>query len=122
MIYVKVGRLKALSLETNARVITRYFYSDLAGKYHELIYTRFPSKKVEEWLDENCKGRWWYVYNRRFTNIEDIIMTPRERDEIYQANREGKATPEMLDRVRSEPEFAFENKDDALMFKLSWTA
>jgi len=74
---------------------------------------------VFEWLEANCKGRWYYVNNRRFTTIEQITVTHNEQEELRLARKLNMVTEEMRDKFRSIREIAFESKSDALLFKLS---
>lgn len=74
---------------------------------------------VFEWLEANCKGRWYYVNNRRFTTIEQITVTRDEQEELRLARKLNLVTDEMRDKFRSIREIAFESKSDALLFKLS---
>lgn len=76
--------------------------------------------EVMRWLEENAKGRWYFVDNRLKTTIEEITVTLEEKQKYRQAILEGRVTEEMIDRHTTKREIAFELKSDMLLFKLSY--
>lgn len=86
---------------------------------HPSTYGVHISDHVFEWLDANCQGRWYHTTNRRFTTIEQITLTRDDKEQYRLARKLDLVSEEMRDKFRSIREIAFENRSDALMFKLS---
>lgn len=84
-------------------------------------YVRVIQDRIIQWLDVNCKGRWFVVYDRKFDQPEDFIIHDRDRSAYHYLDCEGKEIPHELQlKLFGTREIAFELKSDLLLFKLTW--